>query len=175
MRRFLASPLLCIALCLPSSLLGDINIAKTEIPDARIVGRATLEKFFIDIFDATLFAPRGTWSEDQPFALTLTYHRNFDAADIVSKSTESISDLGFSDQNKLSAWEEKMRAIFPDVAKNSSITGIRDLAGNAVFYHNDKKIGMIADPEFSDLFFGIWLAQETSEPKLRRQLLGRDK
>jgi hypothetical protein len=29
----------------------------------------------------------------------------------------------------------------------------------------------VADAEFTRLFIGIWLAPETSEPRLRRQLL----
>jgi hypothetical protein len=31
----------------------------------------------------------------------------------------------------------------------------------------------VADPEFSRLFFGIWLSQATSEPEMRRALLPR--
>jgi hypothetical protein len=37
---------------------------------------------------------------------------------------------------------------------------------------NDKPIGNIDDAEFARAFFAIWLDPKTSEPSLRKQLLG---
>lgn len=40
------------------------------------------------------------------------------------------------------------------------------------FFHNGRSTSAVADPAFARLFFGIWLAATTSEPGLRRQLIG---
>jgi hypothetical protein len=40
------------------------------------------------------------------------------------------------------------------------------------FYYNNELIGEIGQQEFSQLFLDIWLSENTSEPDLRRELLG---
>ena len=37
---------------------------------------------------------------------------------------------------------------------------------------NGKPIGDVRDAEFNRLFFGIWLSSKSSEPKMRRELIG---
>lgn len=40
-----------------------------------------------------------------------------------------------------------------------------------MFLVNGKAVGEVADAEFAQRFFGIWLAPTTSEPQLREALL----
>ena len=42
----------------------------------------------------------------------------------------------------------------------------------AFFYFNKVHIGRIDDHTFGQIFLDIWLAEKTSQPKLRSQLLG---
>ena len=42
----------------------------------------------------------------------------------------------------------------------------------AQFWFNGASRGRVADPLFSERFFGIWLSPQTSEPGLRGKLLG---
>ena len=42
----------------------------------------------------------------------------------------------------------------------------------ALFLTNGRQTGWVPDPDFARVFFGIWLAPTTSEPGLRRQLIG---
>ena len=65
-----------------------------------------------------------------------------------------------------------MRALFPDVHKGDTLTGVYTRKGTTIFYKNGKKLETINDPEFGRAFFGIWLSENTSEPDLRKQLLG---
>jgi hypothetical protein len=37
--------------------------------------------------------------------------------------------------------------------------------------HQDRMLGELRDPELAQRFLGIWLAPETSQRKLRQQLL----
>jgi hypothetical protein len=68
-----------------------------------------------------------------------------------------------------------MRRIFPDVKDGDRLAGLHLPGEGARFWLNGRPAGAVTDPEFSRLFFGIWLAPTTSEPALRLALLGRDR
>jgi hypothetical protein len=40
------------------------------------------------------------------------------------------------------------------------------------FFHNSRPTAQIRDAEYARLFFGIWLAPQTSAPAMRTALLG---
>jgi len=81
-------------------------------------------------------------------------------------------EKGGANSVKLAQWRSKMEAIFPNVSPRTTITGIRDVKGRTVFLKNGRKIGIIDDSEFTDRFFAIWLGANSSNQKLRRQLIG---
>jgi hypothetical protein len=65
-----------------------------------------------------------------------------------------------------------MARLFPDVQKGDRITGLHQPGQAARFYLNGRLLGDISDPAFSRRFFGIWLSPQTSQPRMREQLLG---
>ena len=44
-----------------------------------------------------------------------------------------------------------------------------------IYYFDEQPIGIIQDKQFGDAFLAIWLSENTSEPGLRKQLLGLNK
>jgi hypothetical protein len=66
-----------------------------------------------------------------------------------------------------------MRALFPDVKAGDRITGVHLPGTGAQFWSNGRRLGEIRDSTFAKLFFGIWLAPQTSEPQLRQALLAK--
>jgi hypothetical protein len=50
-----------------------------------------------------------------------------------------------------------------------------DKAEVSTFLFNGAVIGKLTDPQFGKDFSGIWLATDTTRPKLRRQLIGTTK
>ena len=151
------------------------KIIQQHVPNAQKVGGGKLNYLFWDVYSATLYSDDGKWSFNQPFALTLDYHRKISAKDITESSIQIMSDLGFNNQEKLALWEAKMLNIFPDVDKNSRITGVYTEDKTTIFYNYNEEIGIINDPEFGYWFFSIWLAEKTPKPKLRKKLLGEDR
>lgn len=143
-----------------------------HITDAKHVGSGTLSVVFWDVYDVTLIAPEGQWQQDKPYALELDYLREIEGHDIADRSAEEIRQLGFEDEVELAAWHAQMKDIFPDVRKGSRLTGVYAADKTTYFYDRNKEIGVIRDPDFGRWFFGIWLSEETSEPSLRRKLLG---
>ena len=168
--------LLFLLLALPAAAAANETV-KRYIPDAKEVGSGRLNVLFWSIYDATLYAPKGAWSHDPPYALMLEYFRTFKGADIAKRSVEEMRKIGLNDEIKLAAWQAEMRRIFPDVHDGTRLIGIRTASSATIFYadHNEnnenKMIGAIQDPEFGVWFFNIWLSHNTSEPALRKKLL----
>jgi hypothetical protein len=142
------------------------------IDNPEVVGEARLSVLFWDIYDASLIAPSGTFTKQGPFALKLTYLRDFEGDDIASRSIDEMRKQGMKDEIKLAKWYEQMQQIFPNVAEGQTITGVVDSDQNSHFYYNNSYAGIVEDAEFSQWFFNIWLSENTSEPKMRDNLLG---
>ena len=143
-----------------------------SVPSAVVLGEGRLKVLFWNVYDAILYTPSTGYLADAPFALSLTYLMDFAGKDIAKRSVEEMQDQGWQDKTQLKVWENQMIALFPDVKEGDTLVGIQSVEGSARFYYNDSFVGQVNDKEFSKAFFGIWLSRKTSEPKLRRKLLG---
>lgn len=143
-----------------------------QIPNAKKVGEGRLSVVFWDVYDATLYAPNGQWHPEKPHALSIRYFREIEGADIAERSAEEIRKQGFSDNDMLEDWRKQMLAIFPNVKDGTELTALFTSKKTTDFYHNGEHIGVVKDPLFGKFFFDIWLNEKTSEPALRKALLG---
>lgn len=105
-----------------------------------------------------------------PYTLKLQYKRDLSGKSIVDRTQKEILGLG-APQEKTSKWIADLRKIIPDIKKGDALVGMVDSKKKSVFCLGEKLMGEIEDPEFADYFFGIWLSEKTSEPKLRKKLL----
>ncbi|MEM8948371.1 MAG: chalcone isomerase family protein [Pseudomonadota bacterium] len=172
MRKSLLLSLL-MSFALVSPAFADLRTAKLQIPNAELVGEGRLKYLFWSVFDASLYAPDGVWSADQPFALSLSYLRVLEGESIVEASIDEMKKQGMTDQATLERWREEMAEIFQDVDEQTTLTGIVNGEGHTLFFRNGEPAGVIADAAFSRRFFDIWLGEKTSNPELRAQLIGR--
>ena len=127
-----------------------------------------------EVYDARLWTPRGfrhSQAMQQAFALELQYLRKLEGAAIASRSIDEMRRVGSFTDAQAQAWLTAMREMFPNVSAGERITGI-NLPGEGVeFWVNGQRVGVVKDVNFARLFFGIWLDERTSEPKMRAQLL----
>ena len=127
-----------------------------------------------EVYDARLWTPRGfrhSQAIQQAFALELQYLRKLEGAAIASRSIDEMRRVGSFSDAQAQAWLTAMREMFPNVSAGERITGI-NLPGEGVeFWVNGQRVGVVKDVNFARLFFGIWLDERTSEPKMRAQLL----
>jgi len=144
----------------------------TETGAMELVGEARMQALFWKVYDARLYAPNGRWNADDRFALSLTYLRTLSGAKIAERSIQEIRQQGLSDERTLARWYESLAALIPDVQDQDEIIGFVDENAHTSFYLGDELLGTIPEPEFTRAFFAIWLSDETSEPNLRKQLLG---
>lgn len=143
-----------------------------SVPNASVVGRGILSYMFWDVYKATLYAPKGRFDPQKPFALSIEYYHAIDGKDIADKSVQEIRRQGFKDEIKLATWHTQMNAIFPDVKDGTVLSAVYTPGSQTTFYNGNVAIGSIKGDDFGRSFLGIWLGEKTSEPKLRRALLG---
>jgi hypothetical protein len=107
--------------------------------------------------------------------MQLVYHRSLVGARIAERSVEEIAKLGYGTPEQRTRWGELMKRFFVDVVGGDHITGVNLPQLGVRYYYNGKLLGEIPDREFAKAFFAIWLDPRTSEPELRRRLLGEAK
>lgn len=167
--RFL---MLTLSLLAGAPALAMSQTVQQELSNPAKVGQGKFTYYFWDVYNATLYAPEGQWKKTGPFALTLEYLRDFEGKKIAQRSIEEMEKQGATDKQQLSVWQEEMASIFPDVKDGDALTGVVTSEGNTRFFYNESLIGEIEDEAFTQRFFDIWLAENTSEPELREKLLG---
>lgn len=147
---------------------------RDAVPQAQLVGSGRLTVWGFDAYDAALWAPPGFQSAPyagQTFALELVYLRDFTGEAIADRSIREMRRIGSVSEAQAAEWLRAMRSAFPDIRRGDRISGVNLPGGLVRFFTNGRLTGELRDETFARLFFGIWLAPQTSEPGLRRALL----
>ncbi len=147
-----------------------------ELPAATYAGAARLRFFGFDVYDSRLWVAPGFKTmqyAQHPFALELSYLRSLSGTAIAERSIKEMRRVGAILPEQEARWLKAMQEAFPDVKAGDRIVGLNMPGAGARFWYNGQSRPSIADAEFSRYFFGIWLHENTSEPKLRASLLER--
>ena len=174
-----------LGLCGGSLLLRDSAWAQegapapetaAALPGAQTTGSARMRFFGLAIYDATLWVAPGfraaTYAQ-HALALELTYQRALSGRAIAERSLHEMRRAASLAPEQEARWLAAMQEAFPDVNAGDRITGLHTPGVGARFWFNGHARPPLPDAEFSRLFFGIWLADTTSEPAMRRALLAR--
>lgn len=153
-------------------LVSIEDLVSRYMDDGMLIGSATHEIAFWDIYDLTLYAEDHPFTGSPPYALEIAYQKGFRADLIADKSIALIREQNYTDEMRLAEWHSQLVTIFPDVSKGTVITGIYTEEMETAFYCDGMYIGQIKDPEFGQYFFNIWLGEDSTEPKLRQKLIG---
>jgi hypothetical protein len=155
------------------------NVAPAEVaralPGAQLQGESRFRWFGLHIYDVRLWTAARLAVDalpQQPFVLELVYARSIAGADIAERSLDEMRRIGSVADAEALAWQDAMRAAFPDVREGDRLSGWHRPGQGAAFFHNGRPTGDIDDPRFAALFFGIWLSPRSREPALRRALIG---
>lgn len=154
-------------------LMTFVGVSMAEVERFPLRGEGSYSWLFIDVYDAALFAPAGDDIYSKEFRLDLKYKRSFDGEDIAKQSEKEMLSAGVSEE-LIKLWRDRMRAVFPDVKKGDVISALfKPNVGVSFKFNRSETLGSFNDVEFSKHFLNIWLGEKTSDPKLRRKLLGR--
>lgn len=164
---------------------ATVNAAARPLPPAevsdavsrpRLVGHGSLRFFGLQVYEARLWAAPSFDArqryDSQPFALELLYARKLDGAAIAERSIAEMKRVGPFGAAQAKAWLTAMTQAFPPVVAGDRLVGVNSGGGAVRFFHNGHETAALEDAEFGRLFFGIWLAAQTSAPALREALLG---
>jgi hypothetical protein len=145
------------------------------LPGATLQGSGRLRFVGLSVYDARLWrgpSPLGADWTSAPLALELVYQRSLVGRLIAERSLKEMRRQRDISDDEAGRWLAAMMQVFPDVKEGDRITGLHVPGLGARFAVNGAVRGDVRDPEFARLFFGIWLSEKTSEPALRRALLG---
>ena len=150
------------------------NPLQPHLNTPRLVGQGKYSYWGFDVYMASLWTgERSLRSEQwqtQRLALELRYLRDFDGKDIAKRSVDEMHMQSPLPPSTAQAWLKNLEALFPNVRKGQSLTGIYVPNSSAQFLFNNAPLGTITDTELAKRFFAIWLSPQTSAPELRLKL-----
>lgn len=161
-------------LAVPSTVVMVDKLAKSNTEKHfQILGKAKFSFLFWDVYESQLLTSDG----HQPFSnicqyslFEINYLRDISQKELIDNTVEQWRHLAFS-ESTYSAFLPLLRNIWPDIKAGDQLAMLNQ-AGTTIFYLNQQKIGGIVDATFAKVFLSIWLDENTSEPKLRKKLLG---
>jgi hypothetical protein len=162
------TPALAADLPLPTEL-------QATLPQAKLRGTGVLRFFGLRVYEARLWTLPDFNADDYArsrFALELVYDRKLEGAAIAERSVAEMRRVGSFDEAQAKRWLALMKQAFPDVAATDRLLGLTDGQGDVRFFHNGRPTAQTVDADYARLFFGIWLARQSSAPALRDALLG---
>lgn len=168
-------PLLAALLALPWLAQARPAEVSTELPGAKLQGQGLLRFLGLRVYDARLWVGEGFKPDDyaqHPIALELEYARELVGKRIAERSLVEMRKVGEVPDDKATAWLAAMEQAFPDVKAGDRITGLYRPTDGMRFFVNGKAGREVRDAAFARLFIGVWLSPRSSEPALRRALLG---
>ncbi|GLS91926.1 hypothetical protein GCM10007916_29960 [Psychromonas marina] len=137
-----------------------------------MVGQGEMSWLFIDLYQASLYSPTGDYKQAQyPQALNIIYQKDIDKDHLISATEKEWQKLAFNN-TQYNGWLNQLDNLWPDIKKGDQLLFMVEDDGSGYFYHNNKLLGGVDNQQFAEAFLSIWLSKNTSEPKLRQQLLG---
>ncbi|MET0052305.1 MAG: chalcone isomerase family protein [Candidatus Thiodiazotropha sp.] len=148
---------LLLALTLLTSEAQGSGQSAPETREMLQVGSGALSWWGIPLYEATLLAPLGEFQAEGPYALQLTYRRNFSRSQLARATLDEIERMRGTrgDRERLIS---RFEALFADVTPGDQLLGVHLPGEAAVFYGPDGYLGRLDDPELASAFFEIWLA-----------------
>jgi hypothetical protein len=147
--------------------------------NAQRVGVGVLKWFGLEIYEAALWTPDGTFAgafTDEPVAFTLSYRRSFSRDRLIDITRTAWQELALADEEQQQRWARELTTIWADVRKGSNMTTLVLPSGETRFYDAERLLGRIDDPAFGPAFLRIWLdarVADTALGDLRADLLNR--
>ena len=135
------------------------------------LGQARFSILFFDIYRSRLFIKNERFNQNsKPYIFEITYLKDITNKDLVERTIEQWQHLSV-DKMRYQQYIPKLLTLWPNITASDKLALlVHDK--KSVFYYNNRFLGEISDSEFGDLFLDIWLSPQTSQPKLRQQLLG---
>lgn len=170
-----------VTLTEPALLPKAVGAPRAPAEVIRALGQPVLQGeqrfrwFAFTVYDIRLWVPMPVQPQtlfNRPFVLELEYARSLKGKAIAERSLKEMQALAAISDAQQSSWLALMEQAFPDVNEGDRLSGVWQPDGTVQFYLNGQQRLSVNDVRFGELFFGIWLSPDTSEPSMRTALLG---
>lgn len=137
----------------------------------QLVGKAQFSVLFWDIYESNLYTASGEFEGiTPPLVFEINYQRNISKQELIERTREQWQELGLL-ITQYEHFISPLNSLWPDIKQGDTLA-IKVAKDHSLFYFNNVYIGKIEDEKFAMIFLDIWLSKNTSQPKLRNQLLG---
>ncbi|WP_426369702.1 chalcone isomerase family protein [Pseudocolwellia sp. HL-MZ7] len=168
----------------------DHDVESTLASSLQKLGEGQMNILFWKVYKADFYSADSPYNEKTyPKALKLTYQRDIEKQEFIDATQGEWVKLNANFSERLipqvqeDKWLTQLSEIFPDIKEDDVILFTLSKEKQANFYlkaasNSESKsldyqlLGSINEPTFGDYFLSIWLSEKTSEPKLRKKLIG---
>lgn len=162
--------LLIILLSLNTSFASEMQ--KEAFSSPTIIGEGTLKVFFMEIYDLRLIADSPTFSWQNKFKLDFIYTRDLKKDSVIKSSIKELRRQSSVSESDMESWQGYLEQSIKPVQDGTHATVLWNPEGHITFHYENSDPITIENEDFARAFLNIWLGEETSQPKLRIQLLG---
>ena len=135
------------------------------------IGQAKLKFFGYKLYDVKLLSDDNIFSFDNEIKIIITYNKNFSKSQIIETSLDQIYKQNKSYPNShINKYRKYLDRSIVDINKGDKMMA-HFFNKRIIFYHNKKLVHAIYDDQFAIDFLKIWLGDNSSYPKLTKQLL----
>ena len=149
------------------------NVLDNFFSSYNLIGKATYKFLLLDIYDAKLISETEKYPSDK-FALILEYNRDFKKESVIEETIKQLKIQRKYSDNELVELKQFLDKIFRPIKKNDHFIAMK-LKDKGIFYFKDEKVLETKDIGFLNLFFNIWLREDSEDPNFTKSLLGKDK
>ena len=135
-----------------------------------LVGEVNYTHLFWDLYDAKLITETGNFDKNK-FALTLKYNTKISKKSVVKETLNQLKKQKEYTDEELVELTTLLNSTFKKIEVGDTFIGIKE-NDNAYFYFENEKVLETEDLEFINLFFDIWLRQDSQNPAFTKKLLG---
>jgi hypothetical protein len=137
------------------------------------LGSTTFSILFWDIYKSKLMSTSGEYPVNvnaDKLIYQIEYLADISSDDLILRTVDQWEHLGIS--NKIyKDYLPQLKRIWPDIKAGDTLALLYQ-DQKSTFYFNDIFIGNIDNDAFGQIFLDIWLDEKTSQPTLRKELLG---
>ena len=149
-------------------ILGNCAVAS----EMKLIGQGTLKVLFFEVYDIRLLADSKPFSWKNKFQLEFEYKREVKKETVIESSIKEMRRQSSFLDKDINKWQEYLEISIKPVQEGSQATVSWNPSGQITFHYQSSEPTTIEDENFARAFLNIWLGEETSQPKLRNQLLG---
>ena len=150
------------------TLNGSLASSKANLNH---VGSAKLKVWFWNVYTSDLYTPTGMYTgNEQCLLFEINYLMDISKEDLINRTVENWQHLGLR-KSSYHDFIPRLKSIWPNVSEGDQLA-LKVIPSESEFYLNGKSIGKIEDKHFAAIFLSIWLSEKTTQPQLRKQLLG---